>query len=32
MLDMDRHLRPVRRAVFSVLAIALIARGPQLGW
>jgi diguanylate cyclase (GGDEF)-like protein len=32
MLDMDRHLRPVRRAVFGVLAIALIACGPQLGW
>jgi diguanylate cyclase (GGDEF)-like protein len=32
MLDMDRHLRPVRRAVFAVLAIALVACGPQLGW
>jgi diguanylate cyclase (GGDEF)-like protein len=32
MLDMDRHLRPVRRAVFGVLAIALVASGPQLGW
>jgi diguanylate cyclase (GGDEF)-like protein len=32
MLDMDRHLRPVRRAVFAVLGVALIACGPQLGW
>jgi hypothetical protein len=32
MLDMDRQLRPVRRAVFGVLAIALVACGPQLGW
>jgi diguanylate cyclase (GGDEF)-like protein len=32
MLDMDRHLRPVRRAVFGVLGIALVACGPQLGW
>jgi predicted signal transduction protein with EAL and GGDEF domain len=32
MLDMDRNLRPVRRAVFGVLAIALVASGPQLGW
>jgi diguanylate cyclase (GGDEF)-like protein len=32
MLDMDRHLRPVRRAVFGVLALALVACGPQLGW
>jgi diguanylate cyclase (GGDEF)-like protein len=32
MLDMDRQLRPVRRAVFGVLAIALIACGPWLGW
>jgi diguanylate cyclase (GGDEF)-like protein len=32
MLDMDRHLRPVRRAVFGVLAVALVASGPQLGW
>jgi diguanylate cyclase (GGDEF)-like protein len=32
MLDMDRHLRPVRRAVFAVLGIALVASGPWLGW
>jgi diguanylate cyclase (GGDEF)-like protein len=32
MLDMDRQLQTVRRAVFGVLAIALVASGPQLGW
>jgi diguanylate cyclase (GGDEF)-like protein len=32
MLDMDRNLRGVRRAVFGVLAIALVASGPELGW
>jgi diguanylate cyclase (GGDEF)-like protein len=32
MLDMDRELQTVRRAVFGVLAIALVASGPQLGW
>jgi hypothetical protein len=32
MLDMDRHLRPVRRALFAVLGVALIACGLQLGW
>jgi diguanylate cyclase (GGDEF)-like protein len=32
MLDMDRQLRTVRRAVFGILAIALVASGPQLGW
>jgi hypothetical protein len=32
MLDMDRHLRPVRCAVFGVLGIALMACGPRLGW
>jgi diguanylate cyclase (GGDEF)-like protein len=32
MLDMDRRLRPVRRAAFGVLALALIASGPWLGW
>jgi diguanylate cyclase (GGDEF)-like protein len=32
MLDMDRRLQPVRRAAFGVLAIALIALGPWLGW
>jgi diguanylate cyclase (GGDEF)-like protein len=32
MLDLDRHLRPVRRAVFAVLAVALVVCGPWLGW
>lgn len=32
MLDMDRRLQPVRRASFGVLALALIASGPWLGW
>ena len=32
MLEMDRQLQPVRRASFAVLALALIACGPWLGW
>jgi diguanylate cyclase (GGDEF)-like protein len=32
MLDMDRRLQPVRRAAFGVLALALLACGPWLGW
>jgi diguanylate cyclase (GGDEF)-like protein len=32
MLDMDRRLQPVRRAAFGVLALALLASGPWLGW
>jgi GGDEF domain-containing protein len=32
MLEMDRYLRPVRRAAFAVLAVALLACGPWLGW
>src|SRR4051794_33540893 len=32
MLEMDRHLQPVRRASFAVLALALVASGPWLGW
>jgi diguanylate cyclase (GGDEF)-like protein len=32
MLDMDRRLRPARRAAFGVLALALIASGPWLGF
>jgi diguanylate cyclase (GGDEF)-like protein len=32
MLEMDRHLQPVRRASFGVLALALVASGPWLGW
>jgi diguanylate cyclase (GGDEF)-like protein len=32
MLEMDRHLAPVRRAAFAVLAAALIVSGPWVGW
>jgi diguanylate cyclase (GGDEF)-like protein len=32
MLEMDKYLQPVRRAVFGVLGIALVASGPWLGW
>jgi diguanylate cyclase (GGDEF)-like protein len=32
MLDMDRRLQSVRRAAFGVLAFALVACGPWLGW
>ena len=32
LLDMDRRLRPVRRASFGVIAVALLLSGPWLGW
>lgn len=32
MLDMDRRLRPVRLRAFAVLAGALLASGPWVGW
>lgn len=32
MLDMDRRLQPVRRRAFAVLAVALLASGPWIGW
>ena len=32
MLEMDRQLQPVRRASFAVIALALVASGPWLGW
>jgi diguanylate cyclase (GGDEF)-like protein len=32
MLDMDRRITPVRRRAFAVLAVALLACGPWLGW
>jgi diguanylate cyclase (GGDEF)-like protein len=32
MLDMDRRLRPVRMRTFAVLALALLASGPWVGW
>lgn len=32
MIDMDRRLQPVRRKAFGVLAVALLASGPWIGW
>lgn len=32
MLDMDRRIAPMRRRTFAVLAVALLACGPWLGW
>ena len=32
MLDMDRRLRPIRRAALAVLAGALLVMGPWVGW
>jgi diguanylate cyclase (GGDEF)-like protein len=32
MLDMDRRLAPVRLRTFGVLALALLASGPWVGW
>ncbi len=32
MLDMERHLRPARVALFAVLAGTLLALGPWIGW
>ena len=32
LLDMDRRLKPMRRATFVVLGAALIACGPWIGW
>jgi diguanylate cyclase (GGDEF)-like protein len=32
MLEMDKQLQPVRRAVFGVVGLALLASGPWLGW
>ena len=32
MVDMDRRVRPVRKAGFAVLAAALVASGPWIGW
>jgi diguanylate cyclase (GGDEF)-like protein len=32
MLDMDRRLQPVRLRTFAVLAAALLASGPWVGW
>jgi diguanylate cyclase (GGDEF)-like protein len=32
LLDMERRIRPVRRASFGVIALALVACGPWIGW
>jgi diguanylate cyclase (GGDEF)-like protein len=32
MIDMDRRLQPVRRKAFGILAVALLASGPWIGW
>ncbi len=32
LLDMERRMRPYRAACFAILAIALAALGPQIGW
>lgn len=32
LMDIEKRLRPYRRAAFAVLALALIASGPMLGW
>jgi diguanylate cyclase (GGDEF)-like protein len=32
MLEMDHQLQPVRRTCFAVIALALVASGPWLGW
>ena len=32
MLEMDSYLQPVRRATFTVVAVALLLMGPWLGW
>lgn len=32
MIDMEERVRPVRRRSFAILALALVASGPWLGW
>ena len=32
MLDMERHMIPMRRATMAVVALALVASGPWVGW
>jgi diguanylate cyclase (GGDEF)-like protein len=32
LLDMERRMRPYRAATFAILAVALAALGPQIGW
>src|ERR1700691_3121911 len=31
-LDMEARVRPARRRTFAILALALVASGPSLGW
>ena len=32
MLDMEERVRPVRQRAFAIIALALVAMGPWLGW
>lgn len=32
MLDMERHMRPARAALFAMLAATLVVLGPWIGW
>ena len=32
MLDMEERLRPVRRRAAVIMALAILAAGPWLGW
>jgi diguanylate cyclase (GGDEF)-like protein len=32
MLDMEERVRPVRQRAFAIIALALVATGPWLGW
>src|ERR1700760_846427 len=32
MLDMEERVRPVRQRALAILAVALVAAGPWLGW
>jgi diguanylate cyclase (GGDEF)-like protein len=32
MLDMERHMRPARAALFVVMAATLVVLGPSIGW
>ncbi len=32
MIDMEERVRPVRQRAFAILAVALVAAGPWLGW
>jgi diguanylate cyclase (GGDEF)-like protein len=32
MLDMEERVRPVRQRAFAIIAVALVATGPWLGW